>query len=565
MFDSLMKNIGWSFDESKISAAEKKEKELLSNQIVTTEIDNDASIVIDSAGKHIFSANFDVIFTEERDLILKYRELAEHPEIDFAINSIVNEAICIDDENNILNLNLDKLDFSEASKEKIQEEFHTILNLLDFNVNNAYEIFRRWYIDGRLFYQSITNPNKPTEGIKEIRQISPLFMKKVKEETKKMNKDGINVIENVEDYFIFSDDYVKGSYLNSTYSNYSSIFQMPQNLKFSKDSITYITSGIFDEHKNVIKSYLHKALKPINQLRMLEDHILIYRISRAPERRVIYVDVGKLPNTKAEQYVASIMNKFRNKMVYDASTGALRDSTKSMAMTEDFYLPRKDGSKGTEITNLPGASNLGELNDFSIFKEKVFRSLNIPYTRIASDNLFNLGRSSEITRDELLFSRFIDRLRYKFSMLFLDLLKKQLILKEIVTHEEWEETYEGNISIDFSKDSFFVELKEEEILQNRLNTLMSLDNYVGKYFSQAYVKKHILKQTDEQIEDMQKEMDKEKEEGLDNNSFGDTQNNDFWNNNGNFNYNDQNDEQNQDFWNQEKENDSNSNQFKENF
>ena len=428
----------------------------------------------------------------DADLIKKYREMALQPECDTAIDDIVNEAIVFDKNNYPVQIVLDRLEQPESIKKKIREEYEHIVKLLDFN-NQAYDIFRRWYIDGKLYYHILIDEKNPRLGIQEVRYIDPRKIRKMKEVPR--TKDNIlaaqpQAVKYIE-YFVYSE---KGFVRDNS-----------QGLRISPDSICYTHSGLTDKDGRVIISYLHKAIKPLNQLRMLEDATVIYRISRAPERRIFYIDVGNLPKMKAEQYLREIMQKYKNKLVYDASTGEIRDDRRYQTMLEDFWLPRREGGKGTEITTLPGGQNLGEIEDVLYFQKKLYKSLNVPISRLESNDGFSLGRASEITRDELKFNKFIQRLRLRFSHIFDRLLETQLLLKGICTKQEWEQLKE-DISYDYVSDVYFSELKEVEIMKERLAILSDLDPFVGKYFSINYVRTNILRQSEDDIEKMDEEM-----------------------------------------------------------
>ena len=428
----------------------------------------------------------------DADLIKKYREMALQPECDTAIDDIVNEAIVFDKNNYPVQIVLDRLEQPESVKKKIKEEYEHIVKLLDFN-NQAYDIFRRWYIDGKLYYHMLIDEKNPRLGIQEVRYIDPRKIRKIKEVSRSKDNIATGQPQAVKylDYYVFSE---KGFVRDNS-----------QGLRISSDSICYTHSGLTDKDGKVIISYLHKAIKPLNQLRMLEDATVIYRISRAPERRIFYIDVGNLPKMKAEQYLREIMQKYKNKLVYDASTGEIRDDRRYQTMLEDFWLPRREGGKGTEITTLPGGQNLGEIEDVLYFQKKMYKSLNVPISRLESNDGFSLGRASEITRDELKFNKFIQRLRLRFSHLFDKLLETQLLLKGICTKQEWQQLKE-DISYDYVSDVYFTELKEVEIMKERLAILADLDPFVGKYFSVNYVRTNILRQSEDDIEKMDEEM-----------------------------------------------------------
>jgi hypothetical protein len=439
----------------------------------------------------------------EIELITRYREMSNHPECQMAIDEIVNEAITHDDQGKVVDIVLDNLKQPETIKKKIIEEFNTVLKMLNFS-NLADDVFKRWYIDGRVFYHIVVNDKNPKEGIQELRYIDPRKIRKVREIKKDRDpKTGAMIVVSVAEYYVYND---RGTTTQTFTSN------VGQGIRIAPDAIINVNSGLMDAKNTFVISYLHKAIKPLNQLRMIEDAIVIYRISRAPERRIFYIDVGNLPRGKAEQYLRDIMIKYRNKLVYDANTGEIRDERKHMSMLEDFWLPRREGGKGTEITTLPAGQNLGELEDVKYFQKKLLQSLNVPYSRLESQEggLAGLGRSQEVTRDELKFAKFVIRLRNKFSQIFDEALKVQLVLKGICTREEWEK-FKEDIYYDFRKDNNFTELREAELLQNRLQMVSQVDPFVGRYFSNNYVMNKILMMTDEEIESMQQEIQKEKD------------------------------------------------------
>ena len=460
--------------------------------------DEDGSGVI-QAGGH-FGAYIDMDgdkVKNEVDLILKYRDIASQPECDAAIEDIINESIVGDHDEAPVNLVLDELEISDKLKESVKNEFDIILKLLNFNAY-AHDIYRKWYIDGRLPYHIIIDNSSPKKGIKELRYIDPTKLRKVKEvEEKQDPKTGAKIIEKVDEFFLFQDKAMNGA---------------EQGLKIYPDAIAYCTSGVMDPSRKRILSYLHKALKPVNQLRMMEDSLVIYRISRAPERRIFYIDVGNLPKGKAEEYLRGIMNQYRNKLVYDAKTGDIKDDRKHMSMLEDFFLPRREGGRGTEITTLPGGENLGQIDDIIYFQKKLYKSLNVPVNRLEQEAQFSLGRTTEITRDEVKFKKFIDRLRKRFSDLFMQLLKTQLLLKGIITEADWKE-WKETIAFDYIEDNYFSELKQSEMLRERFDMLSSLDEYVGKYISNEWIRKNVLRQTDDEIEEIQKQIDQENKDG----------------------------------------------------
>jgi len=457
------------------------------------------------------------VFKTEFELIKRYREMALHPEADSAIEDIVNEAIVSDTNDSPVEIDLDHLNASDGIKKKVREEFKYIKDLLDFD-KKAHEIYRNWYIDGRIYYHKIIDVKKPQEGIQELRYIDAMKMRYVRQ-AKKKKDDRLNAVQKfqndnpmdydwpeIEEYFIYNP---KSQYPTGARDATGAT----QGIKMTKDSIVYCTSGLVDRNKGCTLGYLHKAIKSINQLRMIEDSLVIYRLSRAPERRIFYIDVGNLPKVKAEQYLRDVMMRYRNKLVYDANTGEIRDDKKYMAMLEDFWLPRREGGRGTEISTLPGGQNLGEITDIEYFKKKLYRSLNVPPSRMDGEGGFNLGRSSEILRDELKFTKFVARLRKRFSNMFNDMLKTQLILKNIITPEDWEVMSE-HIQYDFLYDNHFSELKESELLQERLNNVAVAEPYIGRYFSQDYVRRKILRQTDEEIIEQNEIMEKEIADGV---------------------------------------------------
>jgi hypothetical protein len=432
-------------------------------------------------------------FKTEYDMVKKYREMAMHPEVDSAIEDIIHEAIVADKNDSPIQVNLDNLEVSESVKGMIRTEFDYIKNLFAFDTK-AHEMFRRWYIDGRLYYHKVINLDAPQDGILEVRYIDPSKIKKVRQINKPKTADEFMKYDfgTSEEYFIYNP---KG--LNNTSAN--------SGIKIAKDAITYITSGIMDTNRNIVLSYLHKGIKVLNQLRMIEDSLVIYRISRAPERRIFYIDVGNLPKVKAEQYLREVMGRYRNKLVYDAATGEIRDDRKYMSMMEDFWLPRREGGRGTEITTLPGGQNLGELTDVQYFQTKLYKALNVPSGRLDSATSFNLGRSSEITRDELKFTKFVGKLRKKFSDIFQDTLKTQLILKGVITPEDWEDMKE-HIQYDYLYDNHFTELKNLEMMTEKVNVITQMDPFIGKYFSVEYIRTKILGQTETEMEEIDAEM-----------------------------------------------------------
>ena len=436
----------------------------------------------------------------EQDLIVRYRQMSLIPEVDMAIDDIVQEAISSNDLDAQVGINLDNTKFSDSIKSKVRDEFSEVLRLLRFNQTSS-DVFRKWYVDGRMYFHLLVDPSKPKKGIVGVRMIDPIQIKKVREVEKKKNAKGIEVIDKVREYY---------TYNQGGFEKNQTLGQGGQTLQISPDAIVYTTSGMMDANRRNIIGYMHKGLKAANQLRMLEDALVIYRISRAPERRIFYIDVGNLPKAKAEQYLADTMTRYKNKLVYNADTGEVRDDRKHMSMLEDFWLPRREGGRGTEITTLPGGQNLGEIEDIIYFQRKLFRSLNVPISRLETEAGFSLGRTTEISRDEVKFSRFVDRLRMKFSTMFVDILRTQLALKGIVSVDEWELEKE-NIRFDYQKDSHFVEMKDAEIQRERATTLRELDEFVGKYYSQQWIRKNVLRQSEEEIEIIDKQIDTEKE------------------------------------------------------
>ena len=464
------------------------------------------------------------VFKTEYDLIRRYREMALHPEVDSAIEDIIIEAIVADQNDSPVQIDLENLNVGPNIKDLIRSEFQYIKEMLDFD-KKAHEIFRNWYVDGRIYYHKVIDLEKPEEGIKELRYIDALKIKYVREQKKKgganaiqytpgnnpgANNDPLNAdFEGLTEYFI----YTPHSYQKNQYGSVAVTGQQKDAVKFAKDAVAYCTSGLVDRNKQTVLSYLQKAIKSLNQLRMIEDSLVIYRLSRAPERRIFYIDVGNLPKAKAEQYLREVMARYRNKLTYDANTGEIRDDKKYMSMMEDFWLPRREGGRGTEISTLPGGQNLGELTDVEYFQKKLFRSLNVPESRLADNASFSLGRSSEVLRDELKFSKFVGRMRKRFSNLFHDILKTQLILKNIVTPEEWE-SMSDHIQYDYLYDNHFAELKDAELMQERLGLVATADPYIGKYYSIDYIRRRILRQTDSEINEEDKLMDAERAAGL---------------------------------------------------
>ena len=453
---------------------------------------DDGAVVVSAGGAFGTYVDLDGTVRSEAELVTKYREMSLQPECDAAVDEIVNESITIDEEH-IVSINLEELKVTDNIKKIIRDEFQNCLNLLEFN-KYAYEIYRRWYIDGRLYYHIVIDEKNPAAGIKEVRYVDPRKIRKVREVQKKKiqaNNPGDAVVtKTVNEYFIFND---KGFNFGN-----KAVGPTTTGLKIAKDSILHVVSGLTDNQGTMVLSYLHKAIKPLNQLRTLEDALVIYRLARAPERRIWYIDVGNLPKMKAEQYVRDIMVKHKNRLIYDAQTGDIRDDRKFMTMLEDYWLPRREGGRGTEVTTLPGGQTLGQMDDVLYFQKKFLNSLNVPVSRLNSDALFSIGRATEITRDELKFSKFCTRLRGRFSSLFTDMLKKQLVLKGVTTLEDWK-SIQDDIRFDFAKDNYFTELKDAEILEGRINQARNVQDMVGKYYSHEWVRKNVLHQSDDDI------------------------------------------------------------------
>ena len=459
--------------------------------------DDDGALTVAAGGAFGQYIDMDGSIKNEIELINKYREMAIQPECDMAIDDIVNEAIVVpDDEEQVIKLDLTELGAPDNVKKKIHESFKQIINHLDFN-KKAYEIFKKWYVDGRLYYHIIIDDASKKKGIQELRYLDPRKIRKVRENQKVRADNGADVINKTVEFFVYNE---KAARPDST---------VQEGIKVLPDAIAYINSGLFDYKKNNSLSYLHKAIKPLNQLRMMEDALVIYRISRAPERRLFYIDVGNLPKAKAEQYLKDTMNRYRNKLVYNAETGEIKDERKHMSMLEDFWLPRREGGRGTEISTLPGGMNLGEMEDVTYFLMKFYKALNVPSSRIDdSGSGFSLGRESEITRDEMKFAKFIQRLRNQFTVFFDQLLKAQLILQGVIREGDWEKI-QHEISYEYAEDNFYREQKNSEILQMRMELLSTVAEYAGRYFSMEYIKKTVLQMTDEEIRDMQKQIDAE--------------------------------------------------------
>lgn len=478
----------------------KKERDQKLRSIVPP-TDEDGAGYVTAAGAH-FGHYIDMDSTgkEAKDgpnQIRKYRGLSMHPEVDAAIEEIVTEAISTSELKSSVDINLDNIEgMSDSIKKQITEEFDNIVHMLNFN-EHGHDMFKRWYIDGRMFHHLVVDEQNLKAGIQEIRNIDAAKIRKVKHvKSKKDDVTNAKIVEKVEEFFIYEE---KPGVQSS-------------GVKLTLDSVSYVTSGLLDDQRKKVISHLHKAMKPINQLRMMEDSLVIYRLARAPERRIFYIDVGNLPRGKAEEYMKNIQTKYRNKLVYDASTGAIRDDRKHMSMLEDFWLPRREGGRGTEISTLPGGDNLGQIDDIIYFQKRMYRSLNVPINRLEQESQFSLGRSTEISRDEVKFQKFIDRLRRRFSNLFLNILKKQLIIKNIITKEDWDK-WANNISIDYIRDNHFTELRDAEIMRERLQTMDMVQQYIGEFFSKEWAMKNILMLDDEEIKTMKKQIEDEANDG----------------------------------------------------
>jgi hypothetical protein len=491
--DGVLKLFGFEIKRSK-SGSSNKEK--LESPVTPTDYDG-AGYVTASAGHFGQYINMDGDDSKDNhQLILRYRGVAMHPEVDMAIEEIVNESISASELKSSVTLSLDDIEASNKIKDQIREEFDGVISLLKFN-EIGHDIFRSWYVDGRIYHHLLVNESNLKAGIQEIRHIDSSRIRKVKQvQYKKDAVTGAKLVDQIDEYYIFEEK-------PGTQST---------GIKISKDAVSYVTSGLLDESKKKVVSHLHKALKPINQLRMMEDSLVIYRLARAPERRIFYIDVGNLPRGKADQYMKDIMTKYRNKLVYDANTGQLKDDRKHMSMLEDFWLPRREGGRGTEISTLPGGENLGQIDDIIYFQKRLYRSLNVPVNRLEQEAQFSLGRSTEISRDEVKFQKFIDRLRRRFSWVFLGILKKQLLLKQVITEQDWEE-WKDNIYVDYVVDNHFTELKDMEVIRERLSTLDQVSQYVGEYFSKEWVMRNVLRLSDDDMESMKKEISKEEQSG----------------------------------------------------
>ena len=482
----------------------KKKEPKLQASIVPPSAD-DGSTVISSAVGGYYGAVVDLegVIKNENDLLKRYRQVAQYSDCDNAVEDIVNEAIVATDDEQAVDIVLDDLKLSEPIKNKIRDEFKTILKLYKFN-ERGHDDFRAWYVDGRSYYHILLDPNNLKAGIQELRYIDPRKIRKIKKIHKEKNEKGVEVVKRTEEFYLYND---KGISENTT-----------QGVKLSTDSVIYCPSGLLDSNTGMMLSYLHKAIKPVNQLKMIEDALVIYRVSRAPERRIFYIDVGNLPKHKAEQYVNDIMNKFRNKIVYDASTGEIRDNRQHLSMMEDFWMPRREGGKGTEITTLQGGQNLSNIEDIQYFQTKLYQSLNVPIGRLQPNTGFSLGRSTEITRDEIKFNKFIKRLRKKFSTIFADALRVQLIMKGIIRPDEWD-LMKQDIRFDFQEDNHFAELRDNELLNQRIDTLQKMEQYIGRFYSIDYVRRHVLMQSEDDIKEIDKAMKDEQQLHIQNAEF----------------------------------------------
>ena len=492
--NSIMKLFGF---ELKRVQKQGNENEKLPS--IVPKVDDDGAGYVTASGSH-YGQYIDINGDNAKDnaeLIMKYRGIATHPEVDAAVEDIVNESITGSELESSVQLNLDGIETSDKIKKLMMDEFDDICSMLNFN-ELGHDIFRSWYIDGRIVYHLVVDESNLKAGIQEIRPIDSIKVRKVKEvKYKKDPKSSAKIVDKVNEFYVFQE---KENTTNA--------------VKLSPDSVSYVTSGLTDPSRKRVVSYLHKAIKPINQLRMMEDSLVIYRLARAPERRIFYIDVGNLPANKAEQHMKDIMNRYRNKLVYDASTGNLKDDRKHMSMLEDFWLPRREGGRGTEISTLPGGENLGQIDDIIYFQKRLYRSLNVPIARLEQETQFSLGRSTEISRDEVKFQKFIDRLRKRFSSLFLGILRKQLVLKGIITEQDWED-WKNDIQIDYVRDNHFTELKNSELLKERLGTLDQISQYVGEYFSREWVMKNVMMMNDEDIEEMKQQVEAENANGDD--------------------------------------------------
>ena len=454
------------------------------------------SVGINAGGYFGQVMDLEGVIKNENDLLRRYRQIAQYGDCDTAIENIVNEAIVSVEKDQSVEIILDDVKVSDGIKKKIRDEFQEMLRMFKFE-HRGHEIFKQWYVDGRIYYHVVLDPKRPKDGILELRQIDPRKIRRIKKVQRTKNEKGLEIVKNTEEYYLYNDKGISENNVNG--------------VKMSLDSIIDVPSGNVDANTGMSLSYLHKAIKPVNQLKMIEDALVIYRISRAPERRIFYVDVGNLPKLKAEQYVTDIMNKFRNKVVYDATTGEVRDDRRHLSMMEDFWMPRREGGKGTEITTLPGGQNLGEIQDIEYFQTKLYQALNVPMSRLQQQQGFSIGRSTEITRDEVMFNKFIIRLRKKFAKLFAQALRVQLVAKGVINAEEWDDI-DNVMRFDFIEDNHFAELKDQEIMQTRIQMLQSIEPYIGRFYSEEWVRKNILQMPDDMIQDIAKQIAGEGEE-----------------------------------------------------
>jgi len=487
-------------------------------QAFTTSQADDGTQTVNAGGHFGSYLDMEGTAKTEQDLVRRYREIALHPECDMAIEDIVNEAIVANELKDAVRVNVIDLPYGKEVRKKIEDEFQEVLRLMNFNTK-GHDIFRRWYVDGRVYYQKVIDRESPKKGITELKYIDPRKIKKIREIRKKRpdtpmpsSLNSLAVVDEYVEYFLYNERGLSGTTGQS-------------GIKIAPDTIAFCASGMIDQNKNMVLSYLHKAIKPVNQLRMIEDSAVIYRIARAPERRIFKIDVGNLPKVKAEQYLRDVMARYRNKLVYDANTGEIRDDRNYMSMLEDFWLPSREGGRGTDITTLPGGQNLGEISDIEYFRAKLYRSLNVPTSRLEASQGFNLGRASEITRDELKFTKFVQRLRKKFTELFNDILRTQLVLKGIIAEEDWY-NIRDTLQYDFLQDGHFAELKNTELMRERLALANEMRDYIGKFFSVEYVRKNILKQNDREIENMDKQIKKEIKDGIIQDPMGQVTNSD---------------------------------------
>ena len=488
MADNVFQAFGFE-----LKKVQKLNQEREKNPSIVPKVDEDGAGYVTASGSY-FGQYVDMEGTAAKDnqqLIKKYRAMAEHPECDAAIEDIINEAIVSSELESSVTINLDKVEAADKIKKTITEEFDGVVAMLNFE-EYGHDMFRSWYVDGRIYHHLVVNESNLKSGIQEVRPVDATKIRKVKEvQYKKDPKTGAKVVDKTNDFYIYQE--------RSGANN---------GIKLTADSVSYVTSGLLDTSKKRVLSYLQKAMKPVNQLRMMEDSLVIYRLARAPERRIFYIDVGNLPKGKAEQHIKDIMSRYRNKIVYDANNGEIKDDRKHMSMLEDFWLPRREGGRGTEITTLPGGENLGQIDDIIYFQKKLYRSLNVPLSRLEQESQFSLGRTTEINRDEVKFQKFIDRLRKKFAQLFIGILKKQCLLKGICTEQDWE-SWKTQIQVDFSRDNHFTEMKDAELLRERLQTMDQISSYVGEYFSREWVMKNVMMFNDEDIEEMAKQVESE--------------------------------------------------------